>query len=85
MIVVDVGLPKVGDFGVFPSFGGLSCCVWQFGCSVSMNVISELMGCDGIVAKMKVGIPKNLAAPRPGSTAIEAASEIGDFLCRPQF
>jgi hypothetical protein len=60
MVVVNVGLLEVGDFGIVPSSRGLSCSVPQFGCSVGMDVISELMGCDGIVAKMKVAIPEKL-------------------------
>jgi hypothetical protein len=47
MDVIGVGLPKVGD---------------QAGCNIGTDILTGLVGCEGMVAEMEVGMSEKQAA-----------------------
>lgn len=79
MSVFGFGLPEVGGFGITLNSGGFTCCVRLVGCSVGSDGVSELVGGDGMVAEMKVGVLEKPAAPRLGPLAGEMVFEMGDI------
>jgi hypothetical protein len=50
MDVIGVGLPKVGD---------------QAGCNIGTDILTGLVGCEGMVAEMEVGMSEKQAATWP--------------------